>query len=217
MSGIGSAEPHCDAAVVMRPSKEEDQMVRTKAVSQRGIRRKLRVARGRWGGAKGRGNTRSAAPAEMTTSGALGKAADAALAIATACNAASVGFDLCARRTQDETIAVAATNAAAFLRSLSEVTVAAAASKGIDAQPRARTCDRLRWEWLASTASVVDGEPDGRLLSECARILAGVDATGAAELDNGIAARFQIACVEAYSLASTVLHRRQATLALAAS
>ena len=151
----------------------------------------------------------------MTTSGALGKACEAALSIATACNAAAGGFDLCARRTQDETIAVATRNAAGFLRSLSEATIAAAAARGIDARPRARTCDRLRWEWLASTATVVDGTPDGRLLSECARILADVDTTGAVELGDGIAARFQIASAEAYSLASAVVHLRQSTLALA--
>ena len=192
-------------------------MLRAKADSQRGIRRKLRVARGRWGGTKGPRNTRSAAPAEMTTSGALGKTREAALSIATACNAAVGGFDLCARRTQDETIAVAAQNAAAHLRSLFHATIEAAAAKGIDARPRARTCDRLRWEWLASTATVLDGAPDRRLLSECARLLAAVDPAGAVELGEGIAARFLIASAEAYSLATATLHRRDRALALAST
>jgi len=190
-------------------------MLREKAVSQRGIRRKLRVARGRWGGTKGPRNTRSAAPAEVTTSGALGKTREAARSIATACNAAAVGFELCARRTQDATIAVAAQNAAAHLRSLFHVTIEAAAAKGIDARPRARTCDRLRWEWLASTATVLDGVPEGRLLAECARLLAAVDAAGAVELGGGIAARFQIASAEAYSLATASLQRRERLLAFA--
>ncbi len=149
----------------------------------------------------------------MTTSSALGKAAEIALSIATACNAAAGGFDLCARRTQDETIAVAAENAATFLRSLSEATVAAAAAWGVDARPRARTCDRLRWEWLASTGAVVDGSPDARLLSECTRILASVDATAASELGAAIAARFRFASAEAYSLA-TAAQRQHATVAL---
>ena len=100
---------------------------------------------------------------------------------------------------------------------ITEATIAAAAAVGIDARPRARTCDRLRWEWLASTATVVDGSPDGRLLSECARILAGVDTKGATELGDGIAARFQIASAEAYSLASAVVPLRQSTLALAST
>ncbi len=186
-------------------------------VSERGIRRKLRVARGRWGSAKanGRRSTRTAAPAEMTTSGALGKTREAALSIAAACIAASGGFDLCARRTQDETIAVAAASAAAHLRVLFDATVAAAAATGIDARPRARTCDRLRWEWLASTATVLDGAPDARLLAECARILDAVDAGGAVVLGEGIAARFQIATAEAHSLAAAAAHRRDRALALA--
>ena len=188
-------------------------------VSERGIRRKLRVARGRWGSAKANGgrSTRTAAPAEMTTSGALGKTREAALSIAAACIAASGGFDLCARRTQDETIAVAAASAAAHLRVLFDATVAAAAATGIEARPRARTCDRLRWEWLASTATVLDGAPDARLLAECARILDAVDAGGAVVLSEGegIAARFQIATAEAHSLAAAAAHRRDRALALA--
>jgi len=150
----------------------------------------------------------------MTTSSALGKAVDAALSIATACDSAAGGFDLCAQRTQEETIAVAARNAAAFLRSLSEATIATAAALGVHARPRARTGDRLRWEWLASTGAIVDGAPDRRLLSECARILAGVDVTGANELGSDVAARFQIAAAEAYSLAAAV-RQAQPTLALA--
>lgn len=42
--------------------------------------------------------------------------------------------------------------------------------------PSARRGGRLRWEWLASTGSMLDGTPDARLLAECAfladRILA---------------------------------------------
>jgi hypothetical protein len=129
------------------------------------------------------------------------KIADVALAITSACTAAAVGFELCALRTHDETIAVAATNAAAFLRSLASET-------GVDARPRARTCDRLRWEWLASTGTVLDGAPDRRLASECARLLAAVDVSEAGALANGILPRFRVAAAEAHSLAAAIAQLR---------
>jgi hypothetical protein len=65
---------------------------------------------------------------------------------------------------------------------------------------------------------VVDGTPDGRLLLECARLLADVDGahiTHACELEDGIAARLRVASAEAYSLASAVQHMRRGELALA--
>lgn len=130
--------------------------------------------------------------------------------VASACNAASVGFELCARRTQDERIAVAAKSAASFLRSLLDATIAAASSWGIDARPRAQTRERLRWEWLASTATVVDGCPDVRLIAECARILAETDASAACDLGDAITARFRVATAEAYSLASAIQQAQRA-------
>lgn len=195
------------------------------------MRSKLRVARGRWRRATssspgapprverraGAGRTtRGETPAEMITRSDLGKLPDAALAMVSACNAAAVGFDLCARRTDDETIAVAARSAAACVRALAGATVSAARGLGIDARPRVRTCDRLRWEWLASTAMVVDGSADGRLLAECARILAEADASAAVAFGEEIAARLRLASAEAYSLASAVAqHRRGLALAFA--
>jgi hypothetical protein len=143
----------------------------------------------------------------------LGKTADAALTMTSACSAAAVGFELCALRTRDETISVAAKNAAAFLRSLGGATENAARAKGIDARPRSRTCDRLRWEWLASTATVLDGSPDGRLASECARLLSEVDADSVANLGDEIAARFRVATAEAHSLASAIEQIRKGHVA----
>jgi hypothetical protein len=151
----------------------------------------------------------------MITSKTSGNPADAALAIASACSAAAVGFDLCAVRTPDDMIAVAAKSAAAFLRSLLDATVAAADSAGIDARPRARTGDRLRWEWLASTATILDGAPDGRLVSECARILSEVDSVAAIGLEDGIAARFRLALAEAHSLASAIDQLRKGQVGFA--
>lgn len=142
---------------------------------------------------------------------------ETALAITSSCDAAIAGLELCAHRTRDHTIAVAASSAADFLRALVDATISAAEERGIDARVRARTCDRLRWEWLASTATVVDGTPDGRLLTECARVLS--DALTAAnrveDLGDGIAARLRVASAEAYSLASALRYRRRGELALA--
>lgn len=127
-----------------------------------------------------------------------------AVAITTACDAAAVGLDVCARRTSDELTFVAAKSAAAFLRELSAATVEAAEARGVSVRPRSRTCDRLRWEWLASTATIVDGSPDARLLAECVRLLSEVDADIARELGGEIEARFHVASAEAYSLASAI-------------
>lgn len=167
------------------------------------VSRKLRVAREQYA-ALGRRTTRSDEPGEVLTRSVFGKTAGAALAITSACTAAAVGFDLCAARTHDETIAVAAKNAAAFLRSLGQATEAAARAKGIEARPRERTCDRLRWEWLASTATVLDGSSDARLAGECARLLSEVDVASGRNLGDGIAARFRVAVAEARSLASAI-------------
>jgi hypothetical protein len=135
----------------------------------------------------------------------------AAVTITSACSAAAMGFELCAVRTRDETIAVAVRGAAAFLRSLQRAVVTAARSQGIDARPRARTCDRLRWEWLASTASVLDPTPDGRLASECARLLTELEVSSTTWLPERIVGRLRMALAEARSLAATIERMRPGT------
>ncbi|HVH45686.1 MAG TPA: hypothetical protein VM925_25200 [Labilithrix sp.] len=136
------------------------------------------------------------------------KLVEASHAMMSACGAAAVGFELCARRTQDHTIAVAARSAAAFLRQLCSAVLVASADRGISARSRGRTGDRLRWEWLASTATILDGKPDHRLLSECARILGGVDVESAKALGDGVIGRYRLALAEARSLASASEHMR---------
>jgi hypothetical protein len=196
----------------------------------KGVRRKLRALRHSkqsWGLSR-EGAHRTASDAHRTSKPASAQAttaqpsapkgvAEAALAIASACGAVVAGLDMCARRTRDEKIAVAARNAAGSLRALQEATIVAAAARGVDARPRARTCDRLRWEWLASTATVVDGNADARLLSECARILADAVATTRSTnaLGPEIAARLRLASAEACSLSLAVVQERRRELALA--
>jgi hypothetical protein len=116
--------------------------------------------------------------------------------MASACKAAIVGYELCADRSNVATIAVAARNAATNLRTLLDL---------LPADSRARTGDRLRWEWLASTATVLDGAADARLLAECARILSRARPTEAEVDDPELVGRFLVASAEAYSLASAVV------------
>ena len=148
--------------------------------------------------------SRRACESQATRSPSGGASRRAALAMTSACAAAAMGFDLCASRTRDETISVAASSAAVYLRSLQKRAVAAARSAGVDARPRARTCDRLRWEWLASTASMLDRTPDRRLVDECARVLSEVDLTLLSWLPERIHARYCLALAEAHSLASAI-------------
>ncbi len=164
-----------------------------------GRRKLLARTRSRWAGSKQRAVRASRARASR-------ELAETAIAITSTCNAAIAGFELCARRTHDVTIAVAATSAADFLRVLVEATIAAAAERGIDAVARARTGDRLRWEWLASTATVVDGTSDARLLGEGARLVPETvtAAVNVGELGESIGARLRVASAEAYSLASAL-------------
>ncbi len=141
--------------------------------------------------------------------------AEGAVAITAACSAAIAGFELCASRGRDSRIAVAAKNASEALRVLFASVITAADDLGIDAHPRRRTCDRLRWEWLASTATVIDGHPEGRLLSECARVLSAVVATHPDILGDEIAGRIRAASAEAHSLAMAVEYERRRELAFA--
>jgi hypothetical protein len=124
-------------------------------------------------------------------------------AVAAACREAATGFELCARRTREPSTAVAAKSAAKNLRAVLEAVLDAAAFHRVEAPPRARTGERLRWEWLASTAAVVDGgEPSARLLAECARVLgSALDVVRRGGFDEPIAARLRVASAEAYSLA----------------
>lgn len=142
------------------------------------------------------------------------RGAEGPVLVATALSAAIAGFEVCARRSRDPRIVVAARSAAECLQLLFAATLVAAADVGVDAHPRRRTCDRLRWEWLASTATVVDGRPDRRVLSECARILEELVVTDAVHsLGDEIAARLRIASAEANSLGLAVDYELRRELA----
>lgn len=91
--------------------------------------------------------------------------------VASALQSAAYGFELGAQKTRDEASAVEMTREAASLRAGVELVVVAAKTAGVDLQARVRMSDRLRWEWVASTAMMLDGRVEPRVLLECTRVL----------------------------------------------
>lgn len=170
--------------------------------------------------ALGQGSNASVPP--LASGNGNGNGAGARGTAATTCASVALGFDICARRTRDGNIAVAAESAARNLRSLAEAlrlaesTPRAAHDTGRDAGIRPHTGQRLRWEWLASTATLVDGRADRRLLSECATTLADAVATFDPELlGDALAARLRVASAEAFSLSLAVEREVRADLVIA--
>lgn len=88
--------------------------------------------------------------------------------IASAAQAASIGFDVCARRARTKEVAKRMASLAEEARAIAEA-VAADVPGGLR---RPTTSERMRWEWLASTAALIDGGPEGRLAEEAGRHLA---------------------------------------------
>ncbi len=94
--------------------------------------------------------------------------------VATTSEACVVGLAVLARHGKDAPIATLAADLAEELRGVASTVrfVASALGLGEDVHVRRSTCERLRWEWLASTGSLVDGSPAGRLRAECLAVLA---------------------------------------------
>lgn len=90
--------------------------------------------------------------------------------LAVACSNVALGYAVTAKHAGDEHVADHAVMLADAYRSLSAHIAGLALSLG-GMPPRTKaTCgERLRWEWLASSARLLDGAPDERLLAECAR------------------------------------------------
>lgn len=128
--------------------------------------------------------------------------------ITNALAAALAGYDLCARRTSDAKVKVAVNGAAASLKMLLDAMVTEAATYGVDAKPRTRIGDRMHWEWIASTAVVMHGTADAKLLDECARILGDVIGLDVSPLGDEYASKVRLASAEAWSLAAAVTPRR---------
>jgi len=123
---------------------------------------------------------------------------DAAQRIASACHAAAFGYALAARHAEDVNVALAARQAGSFAKAIAD---ALAAAHGVSL--RLRTGDRLRWEWLASTSAMLDGQATVRLLRECARMLREslADASDAPAAVRPFVQKLRLASAEAASLA----------------
>lgn len=139
----------------------------TKAVS-RTRRSVLRSAR-----LRARAQARTAGPRSRsaTEAGAAPALGETLARLARVSTSLSVGFGVLAKTAHGERVAQKSAALAAAHRAIADEIAAVAVTLGVGV-PRVRsTCgDRLRWEWLASSARLLDGAPDVRLLAECARL-----------------------------------------------
>lgn len=92
---------------------------------------------------------------------------DLAERLASGCAQLAAGFDACARHARDAQISEPARR---FVEQIRATAAQAACLRAPDGKRGPRTSERLRWEWLASTATSIDGAPDARLVAECLRV-----------------------------------------------
>jgi hypothetical protein len=102
---------------------------------------------------------------EAPSDASVPSSADVARVIARACHAAASGLDVTARRGGDAGVSAQLVRAAQRTRTAAEA-AAALVPEGVRAPSMS---ERLRWEWLASTAALVDGAPERRLVEEAYR------------------------------------------------
>lgn len=106
--------------------------------------------------------------------------------LAEAMQSAAIGFDVCARRAGEKKVAARMTALANEARAIAE----AAATKVAGGVRRPSTSERMRWEWLASTAALLDGGIEGRIADEADRHLAlAEDCAARLDRDDAIVAR----------------------------
>jgi hypothetical protein len=83
----------------------------------------------------------------------------------------ALGYAVTARHAHDEHLAAECTALADLHRMVARDLATLVALSGARPPRVTSTCgERLRWEWLASSARLIDGTAEGRLLAECARI-----------------------------------------------
>jgi hypothetical protein len=99
--------------------------------------------------------------------------------LACALHASAVGFEVCARRARTQASATRMTKVAANARAIAEE----ASARVPGGVRRPTTSERMGWEWLASTAALLDGGAEGRLADEANRHLA-IAVTCAARIDD---------------------------------
>jgi hypothetical protein len=87
--------------------------------------------------------------------------------IARACHEAAAGLGVCARRCVSADLAARLAEVATHAHAAAE----AASALVPDGVRRPSTSERLRWEWLASTAATLDEAPERRVAEEAVRHL----------------------------------------------
>lgn len=91
--------------------------------------------------------------------------------LAVASSTLAVGYAVTARHTLDEHLAAKCSALAGLHRVIAADLAMLIALSGALPPRVTSTCgERLRWEWLASSARLIDGAAEDRLLAECARI-----------------------------------------------
>ncbi len=88
-------------------------------------------------------------------------------ALVAACAASVAGLEACARHAHDAALKRRVSDAAAGQRTAADELLSLAHAHGVECRTTPPTGERLRWEWLASTAGILDGAPDVRLFEEC--------------------------------------------------
>lgn len=132
--------------------------------------------------------------------------------LAVACSNLALGYAVTAKHARDEHVADHAVMLADAYRSLSAHIAGLALSLGSTPPRTKATCgERLRWEWLASSARLLDGAPDERLLAECARAREAADAA-TAELQQDPAVQMHPAMRQIHA---TLVRARNAAVRLA--
>jgi hypothetical protein len=108
--------------------------------------------------------------------------------MASALLAATLGFEVCARRAHTKDVGARMTALAEEVRAVAE-SIVARVPGGVR---KPSTSERMRWEWLASTAALLDGGIEGRIADEANRHLA-IAARAAAKIDDAdLAARIDV-------------------------
>jgi hypothetical protein len=91
--------------------------------------------------------------------------------LAVVCARLQAGFGSLAKHAGVTAIADEAASLAAAHGAIADEVGLIASTLGIDMPRLKATCgERLRWEWLASSARLTDGSPEPRLLAECTRL-----------------------------------------------
>ena len=107
----------------------------------------------------------------MTTPDAAALVVERAHQLASASVALSVGFEACAKHATNPHVVDAARKLAERHRLLVPSIAQIGLVVGARTRRTAATLERLRWEWLACTAALLDGTPDTRLVGECSRLV----------------------------------------------